>query len=109
MAQKHLLQPLTLMAMEPPTVADSESLRNKKIEVLQAIAVGRQRKPKPTRSGDSTTPISTSWGPRPTLLDADLRRPSALHGKLAMEGRAVLSSNRQEHELGGNQPGTPIG
>jgi len=37
MAQNHLLQPLTLMAMEPPTVADSESLRNKKIEVLQAI------------------------------------------------------------------------
>ena len=37
MVQNHLLQPLTLMAMEPPTVADSESLRNKKIEVLQAI------------------------------------------------------------------------
>jgi len=37
MAQNHLLQPLTLMAMEPSTVADSESLRNKKIEVLQAI------------------------------------------------------------------------
>ncbi|HIA15204.1 MAG TPA: hypothetical protein EYN72_00135 [Dehalococcoidia bacterium] len=37
MVQNHPLQPLTLMAMEPPTVADSESLRNKKIEVLQAI------------------------------------------------------------------------
>jgi glucose-6-phosphate 1-dehydrogenase len=37
MVQNHLLQLLTLVAMEPPTVADSESLRNKKIEVLQAI------------------------------------------------------------------------
>ncbi len=37
MVQNHLLQPLTLMAMELPSVADSESLRNKKIEVLQAI------------------------------------------------------------------------
>ena len=37
MVQNHLLQLLTLVAMEPPTVADSESLRNKKVEVLQAI------------------------------------------------------------------------
>jgi glucose-6-phosphate 1-dehydrogenase len=37
MVQNHVLQLLTLVAMEPPSVADAESLRNKKIEVLQAI------------------------------------------------------------------------
>ena len=37
MVQNHLLQLLTLVAMEPPNNADSESLRNKKVEVLQAI------------------------------------------------------------------------
>ncbi|MCI0842054.1 MAG: glucose-6-phosphate dehydrogenase [Chloroflexi bacterium] len=37
MVQNHLLQLLTLVAMEPPSAADSESLRNKKVEVLQAI------------------------------------------------------------------------
>ena len=37
MVQNHLFQLLTLVAMEPPNVADSESLRNKKVEVLQAI------------------------------------------------------------------------
>lgn len=37
MVQNHLLQLLTLVAMEPPNSADSESLRNKKVEVLQAI------------------------------------------------------------------------
>ena len=37
MLQNHLLQLLTLVALEPPNVADSESLRNKKVEVLQAI------------------------------------------------------------------------
>ena len=37
MVQNHLLQLLTLVAMEPPSNADSESLRNKKVEVLQAI------------------------------------------------------------------------
>lgn len=37
MVQNHLLQLLTLVAMEPPNNADAESLRNKKIEALQAI------------------------------------------------------------------------
>ena len=37
MVQNHLLQLLTLVAMEPPNVADAESLRNKKVEVLKAI------------------------------------------------------------------------
>ena len=37
MVQNHLLQLLTLVAMEPPSVADAESLRNKKVEVLRAI------------------------------------------------------------------------
>ena len=37
MVQNHLLQLLTLVAMEPPSVADAESLRNKKVDVLKAI------------------------------------------------------------------------
>ena len=37
MVQNHLLQLLTILAMEPPTIADAESLRNKKVEVLKAI------------------------------------------------------------------------
>ena len=37
MVQNHLLQLLALVAMEPPNIADSESLRNKKVEALQAI------------------------------------------------------------------------
>jgi glucose-6-phosphate 1-dehydrogenase len=37
MVQNHLLQLLTLVAMEPPSVIDAESLREKKVEVLKAI------------------------------------------------------------------------
>ncbi|MSQ25771.1 MAG: glucose-6-phosphate dehydrogenase [Dehalococcoidia bacterium] len=37
MVQNHLLQILALVAMEPPSTADAESLRNKKIDVLRAI------------------------------------------------------------------------
>ena len=37
MVQNHLLQMLTMVAMEPPSAADAESLRTQKVEVLRAI------------------------------------------------------------------------
>ena len=40
MVQNHLLQLLTMVAMEPPNAMDANSLRNHKIEVLRAIRRG---------------------------------------------------------------------
>ncbi len=37
MVQNHLLQLLTMVAMEPPSSMDADSLRNNKVEVLRAI------------------------------------------------------------------------
>ena len=37
MVQNHLLQLLTMVAMEPPSTMDAESMRNKKVDVLKAI------------------------------------------------------------------------
>ena len=37
MVQNHLLQLLAMVAMEPPSAADAESLRSKKVDVLKAI------------------------------------------------------------------------
>ena len=37
MVQNHLMQLLTMVAMEPPSAIDADSLRNQKIEVLRAI------------------------------------------------------------------------
>ena len=37
MVQNHLLQLLTMVAMEPPSAMDADSLRNKKVDVLKAI------------------------------------------------------------------------
>jgi glucose-6-phosphate 1-dehydrogenase len=37
MVQNHLLQLLTMVAMEPPSAMDANSLRNHKVEVLRAI------------------------------------------------------------------------
>ena len=47
MIQNHVLQLVTLVAMEPPAVADSESLRDKKVEVLRAV-----RRWTPQQAGD---------------------------------------------------------
>lgn len=37
MFQNHLLQLMTLVAMEPPTVYDAEALRNEKVKVLKSL------------------------------------------------------------------------
>ena len=37
MVQNHLLQLLTMVAMEPPAALDAESMRSKKVDVLKAI------------------------------------------------------------------------
>ena len=37
MVQNHLLQLLTLIAMEPPNALDAESLRNRKVDILKAV------------------------------------------------------------------------
>ena len=37
MVQNHLLQLLTMVAMEPPSTLDADSLRNHKVEILRAI------------------------------------------------------------------------
>ena len=38
MLQNHLLQILTIIAMEPPSAVDPESLRDRRVDVLRAIA-----------------------------------------------------------------------
>ena len=37
MVQNHLLQVLCLVAMEPPTYVDRETVRDEKLKVLQAL------------------------------------------------------------------------
>ena len=42
MFQNHLLQLLTLMAMEPPVVWQADALRDEKVKILRAARVGRR-------------------------------------------------------------------
>jgi glucose-6-phosphate 1-dehydrogenase len=41
MFQNHLLQLLTLTAMEPPSIFNADALRNEKVEVLRAVRMGK--------------------------------------------------------------------
>ena len=55
MIQSHLLQLLTLVAMEPPVSMEAEALRDEKVKVLKSIrsSAGRDadsRLPRPVRS-----------------------------------------------------------
>ena len=54
MVQNHLLQLLTMVAMEPPSAIDAESLRNKKVEVLKAI-----RRWTPDDAAENTVRVNT--------------------------------------------------
>jgi glucose-6-phosphate 1-dehydrogenase len=55
--QNHLLQLMTLVAMEPPTSFQADALRDQKVQVLRAIATpepesrSQQRDPRPVRPG----------------------------------------------------------
>ena len=53
--QNHLLQLVSLVAMEPPATFEADALRDEKVKVLRAIAspadVARQRRPRPVRPG----------------------------------------------------------
>ena len=83
--QNHLLQLLTLVAMEPPASFEADALRDEKVKVLRAIAPDDAR----TRSGATSSAASTARagsapsrcagyragaGGRPGVGDRDVRR-----------------------------------
>ena len=112
MFQNHLLQLYSLVAMDPPVVFDSEAVGAEKIKVLRATrqiplseldqwAVRGQY-----RSGMGAGRIHQGLPRRgryrPALEPRDLRRAEAPHRQLALGGRTVLLTLRQEHGEEGN-------
>ena len=65
MLQNHLLQLLCLVAMEPPTYVDRETVRDEKLKVLQAL--------KPITADDvERCTVAGQYGPG--LVDGERRR-----------------------------------
>ena len=106
MVQNHLLQVLCLVAMEPPTYVDRETVRDEKLKVLRAL------KPMTPDDVDRCT-VAGQYGPGlsdgvavPRLQgrrgesrqqDRDLRRGEGRGAQLALGRSAVLPADRKAH------------
>ena len=89
--QNHLLQVLGLFASEPPSVADADGIRDKRVEVFRAIPpADPQHYVRGQYDGYPSVP-----GVSPGLADRDLRRAAARDRQLALVGRPVLHPGRQ--------------
>ncbi len=89
MFQNHLLQLLTLTAMEPPALFEANALRDEKVKVLRATRIAAAESVR--RSTRATLP--RRGGAR--FADADLCRARVLCRQLALAGRALLPALRQ--------------
>ena len=104
MVQNHLLQLLCLVAMEPPTYVDRETVRDEKLKVLQALKPPRRRRRGPLGRRRAVRPRPRRRPRRgvvprrrraPGLHHRDLRRDQGRGAELALGRRAVLPAHRQ--------------
>ena len=104
MVQNHLLQVLCLVAMEPPTYVDRETVRDEKLKVLQALkpmtpddiercTVAGQYATRAGRRGRRRRLQGRRGEPRQP--HRDLRRGEGRGAQLALGRRAVLPAHRQ--------------
>ena len=117
--QNHLLQLLTLVAMEPPIAFEADALRDEKVRVLRAIDT------KWTEARVRATVVrgqyTAGWvGDKHVAgyreedeVDArfqgrDLRRPEAGGPELALGGRAVLPAHGQAPRSSGDRDRDPV-
>ena len=113
--QNHMLQLLSLVAMEPPIAFEADALRDEKVRVLRAIdpdwTVERVRA---ATSSAASTPRAGSAASQvpgyrdepevaPDSDDRDLRRPASRGPELALGGRALLPAHRQAPAQAGDR------
>ncbi len=107
MVQNHLLQLLTLTAMEPPAAFDAKALRDEKVKVLQAI---RPDRPSRTcaRPGNTARLSRRGGGGAPIRDTPTYAALQALRGQLALAGRALLPALRQADGGQGDRDHDPV-
>ena len=105
MVQNHMMQLLSLVAMEPPVDLSADAVRNEKVKVLQALPrwrpedvfknVVRAQYTAGSIQGTEVARISPRERSRPRFQDRHLCGNSARALELAMGGRALFSANGQ--------------
>ena len=68
MLQSHLLQLLTLVAMEPPVAMEAESLRDEKVKVLKSIRPMQADAVRTHSFSSSVRRGECRWGPRSVVF-----------------------------------------
>ena len=105
MVQNHVLQLLSMTAMEPPVSFDADAVRDEKLKVLRAIrplcgedaprcAVRGQYGPGRI-GGEKVVGYRQEPGVNPGLHYRNLRRAQAADRELALGGRSLLPAGRQ--------------
>ena len=90
MFQNHLLQLLTLTAMEPPALFEADALRDEKVKVLRAVRPCNRR-----ACAASTGATATEEGVAPDSQTPTYAALRAVRGQLALARRALLPALRQ--------------
>ena len=102
--QNHMMELLALVALEPPSSFEAESVRREKLKVWQAIpsipilqTVRGQYGPGIV-NGRARDRLSRRGTRQSRVRHRDLRRAPPHRRELALGGRSVLSARRQAHE-----------
>jgi glucose-6-phosphate 1-dehydrogenase len=108
MLQNHLMQLMTLVAMEPPPALEADALRDEKVKVLRSIrpiprrsvhAHAFRAQYKAGRIGAEMVPgYQDEAGVEAGFRHRNLRRRQVLHRQLALARRALLPAHRQAPE-----------
>ena len=102
--QNHMLQLVSLVAMEPPATFDADALRDEKVKVLRAVADAPGRSAarggaRPVRPGlgrrRAGARLPRRARGRPGVGDRDVHRGPAQHRRLALVRRPLLRAHRQ--------------
>ena len=118
MVQNHILQVLTLVAMEPPGAVRRRSVRDEKVKVLRAIpeitadsiheSAVRGQYGRGFIAGQPVRGYRAEHGRRPGLQHRDLRRDAADRRQLALGRDAVLPAHRQAHAASRHRDRDPV-
>ena len=101
MVQNHMLQLLSLVAMEPPHSLDADVVRDEKLEVLQSLrplqgdAVDANVVRAQYDRRLTACRLPRDQGVDSDIAHRDLRRAAGVHRQLALGRRAVLPAHRQ--------------
>ncbi len=95
MFQNHLLQLMTITAMEAPARYDADMVRDEKVKVLRSVRPIAGRGLRPRGRPRAIRRLSQGKGCRPRQQHGHVRGAAIVDRQLALAGRAVLSAQRQ--------------